>query len=281
MESGTLPLNKKSLRCVSVNRGIFQGDSLSPLLFVMSLFPLTTLLHQVNKGFIIDGYAVSHLLYMDDLKLYAKSEEDMTCLANTVRIFSADIGMAFGLDKCATVSAKRGNIVCCDGIDLPIGSIRSLPIDSSYKYLGVLEAGGFQHSDVKADVRDEYKKRLQLLLKSKLNSQNQIQAINSFAVPVVRYTAGIIDWTLQECVELDKFTRIKTLHPRADVDRLYVNRENGGRGLLSVADGVRIEKYSLSLYISKTENLIMGKVRDNLFSCDVVKKSTVVSKHVE
>jgi len=40
---------------------------------------------------------------------------------------------------------KRGNIVCCDGIDLPIGSIKSLPIDSSYKSLGVLEAGGFRH----------------------------------------------------------------------------------------------------------------------------------------
>jgi len=72
-----------------------------------------------------------------------KSEEDKTCLVNTVRIFSADNGMAFELDKCATLSVMRGNIVCCDGIDLPIGSIKSLPIDSSYKYLGVLEAGGF------------------------------------------------------------------------------------------------------------------------------------------
>ena len=73
----------------------------------------------------------------------------MTCLVNTVRIFFADIGMAFGLDKSATLPVKKGNTVCCDGIDLPIQSIRSLSIDSSYKYLGVLEAGGFQHSDIK------------------------------------------------------------------------------------------------------------------------------------
>ena len=78
-----------------------------------------------------------------------------------------------------------------------------------------------------------YKQRLQLLLKSKLNGQNQFQAINSFAVPVIRYTAAIIDWTLQECAELDRFTRkqmtlFKALHPRADVDRLYVNRKKGG-----------------------------------------------------
>jgi len=128
-----------------------------------------------------------------------------------------------------------------------------------------------------------------LLLKCKLNSQNQIQAVNSFAVPVVKYTAGIIDWTLQECSELDRFTRkqmtlFKALHPRADVDGLYVNCKNGSRGLLSVADVVRIEKCSLSLNVSKSKDLIMGKVRDNLLcntSCDVVKKSNVISKHIE
>ena len=82
---------------------------------------------------------------------------------------------------------------------------------------------------VKSRVCGLYKQRLRLLLKSKLNSRNQIQAINSFAVPVVCYTAGIVDWTLQECAVLDRFTKkqmtlFKALHPRADIDRLYVHR---------------------------------------------------------
>jgi len=56
--------------------------------------------------------------------------------------------------------------------------------------------------------------------------------------------------------------------------------------LLSVADvAMQIEKYSLSLCISKSKDLKMEKVnKDNLFhndSCDVVNKSTVLSKHVE
>ena len=157
----------------------------------------------------------------------------MTCLVNTVRIFSTDIGMTFGFEKCATLSVKRGDLVGCDGIDLPTGNIRGLPFDASYKYLGVLEAAGFQHSEMNSRVTEVYKQRLQLLLKSKLNGRNQIQAINSFAVPVVRYTAGIINWTLQECAELDRFTRkhmtlFKALHSCADVDRLYVARTKRG-----------------------------------------------------
>jgi len=170
---------------------------------------------------------------MDDLKLYSKSEEGMTCLVNTVRIFSTDIRMTFGFEKYTTLSVKRGNVVSCDDIELSAGNIGNLPIDASYTYLDILEAGGFQHSDAKSKVGEMYKQRLQQLLKSKLNGQNQIQAINSFALPVIRYTAGIIDWTVQECEELDRFTRkqmtlFKALHPRADVDRLYVNRKKGG-----------------------------------------------------
>ena len=37
-------LNGVTLGCVRIKRGIYQGDSLSPLLFVLCLFPLTTLL---------------------------------------------------------------------------------------------------------------------------------------------------------------------------------------------------------------------------------------------
>ena len=46
-----------------------------------------------------------------------------------------------------------------------------------------------------------------------------------------------------------QMTLFKALHPCADVDRPYVNRKNDGRGLLSVADVIQIEKCSLSLRV--------------------------------
>ena len=63
MESCTNP----AIDNVAINRRIFQGDALSPLLFVMCLFPLTDLLQNLNKGFLIDNIIVSHLLCLDDL----------------------------------------------------------------------------------------------------------------------------------------------------------------------------------------------------------------------
>ena len=78
---------------------------------------------------------------MDDLKLYSKSEKALDCLIQTTRIFSEDIGMQFGIDKCAMLVMKKGKIVKSDGIQLPNGKVViSLEEGESYKYLGVLEA---------------------------------------------------------------------------------------------------------------------------------------------
>ena len=49
---------------------------------------------------------INHLLYIDDLKLYGTNQNDMETLLHTVRIFSDDNGMSFGLDKCTTIRLK-------------------------------------------------------------------------------------------------------------------------------------------------------------------------------
>ena len=64
---------------------------------------------------------VNHLLYMDDLKLYAKDKKELDALIQTVRVFSKDIGMDFGIEKCAMIQMKRGKFVMSEGIELPNG----------------------------------------------------------------------------------------------------------------------------------------------------------------
>ena len=83
---------------IKIQCGIFQGDSLSPLLLCTCLIPLTEHLNRLNTGYEVQTtkMKISHLLYMDDLKLIAKSEEELQKQIQTVKIFSDDIYMAFG-----------------------------------------------------------------------------------------------------------------------------------------------------------------------------------------
>ena len=40
----------------------------------------------------------------------------------------------------------------------------------------------------------EYKRRLRLILRSKLNGKNKIKAINSWGVAIMRNGAGVLEW---------------------------------------------------------------------------------------
>jgi hypothetical protein len=61
------------------------------------------------------------------------------------------------------------------------------------------------------------------------------------AIPVLRYSFGIINWHQEEIQKLDRKTRkMLTIHrqhhQKPDIDRLYVPRKDGGRGLMQVEE---------------------------------------------
>ena len=60
----------------------------------------------------------------------------------------------------------------------------------------------------------------------RLNDRNKIIVINTWAVSLMRYDAGIVKWTKSELDETDRknrnvMTLNKELYPRSDVGRLY------------------------------------------------------------
>jgi len=63
---------------IKIQCGIFQGDSLSPLLFCICLIPLLEQLNKLNTGYEehTTKTKISHLLYMDDLLNQKKSSKN-------------------------------------------------------------------------------------------------------------------------------------------------------------------------------------------------------------
>ena len=102
------------------------------------------------------------------------------------------------------------------------------------------------------------KNKIRKLLKTKLSSRNLIKGINTWAVPLVRYSGPFLKWTREELRQMDQRTRKlmtmqKALHPKYDVDRLYVPRKEGGRGLVSIEDSVQTSIQRLEDYIENTK----------------------------
>ena len=137
----SLTANSEDLGEVHVKRGIFQGDSPSTLLFVLSMVPLSLIRKKVNACYKWGKkeHKLNRLLFMDDLKLFAKSKEQTNTPVRTVHVFSTDIGMEFGIKKCAILTMKRGEIVKSEGIKLLDGEVMKQVGQEGYTYLGIIE----------------------------------------------------------------------------------------------------------------------------------------------
>ena len=252
---------------IRIERGIFQGDSLSPLWFCLALNPLSTLLEGSGLGYRLrrGGQVISHLLYMDDLKLFAPNNFQLMKLLKVTETFSDAIRMEFGVDKCAVMHVKRGEIMESVGIQLSDSiHLRSLSSTETYKYLGMSEALGINASDVKQSLRERFFGRLNKVLNSLLSGGNKVRAFNGWVMPVLMYSFGILKWTQTELDALDR--RVRTLltanrmhHPRSSVMRLYIPRKCGGRGFLNAKTLHNREVCSLREYFQAAD---VGMHRD-------------------
>ena len=214
---------------------------------------------------------------MDDLKLFRKSDDQIDSLVQRVFTFREDIGMELGLKKCGVVILKKGRLVKFDGIHLPNQEIMRGVDENGYTCLGILEMDEIKEHEMKIKVTAEYKRRLRLILKSKLNGKNKIQAINTWAVALLRYGTGIINWKVDELKKMDRTTR-KTLtmygvlHPKSDIDRLYLNRKH--EGLISIEMCVRLEENNLGLYASGSNEMLLKGVK----RVGIVKTKNLIEK---
>ena len=130
---------------------------------------------------------------MDDIKLFAKNEKELETLIYTVRLYSQDIGMEFGIEKCAMLVMKSGKRHTTDGIELPNqDKIRTLGENNAYKYLGILEADTIKQVQMKDKIHKEYLKRTRKLLETKLSRRNPMKGINIWTVPHVRYSGPFL-----------------------------------------------------------------------------------------
>ena len=147
--------------------------------------------------------------------------------------------------KCASLSIRRGKV---QAVVIPqLEGILPLAEGAGYKYLGILENNVFNVTQMKFLVQQQFFQCSKIILQTQLNAGNKVKGNNVFAIPVMRYSAALLDWSTTELNQLDvKFRKLLSMngahHFKADVDHLYLPRHLGGRGFVSLLDVVECEK---------------------------------------
>jgi hypothetical protein len=104
------------------------------------------------------------------------------------------------------------------------------------------------------------------LLKTQLNGKNIIKAINTYAVPLLIYSYGVIKWAQMDLANIQ--AKINTLltkhhvhHPKSATERLPLPRKEGVRGLIDITNLHNNQINNLCQYFhSKSEISQLHKV---------------------
>ena len=135
---------------------------------------------------------------------------------------------------------------------------------------------------MKLNVSKEYIRWLRKVLNSKLNGGNLVLGVNAWVVSLLRYSAAFVSWRKNELQAIDRktrklFTIYGALHTKSDVDRLYILRKEGGRGLISIEDCVELAIRGLEVSVHGSEERLMQAARgdkiDSLEAASVLKIS--------
>ena len=158
---------------------------------------------------------------------------------------------------------KKEKLLKFDEIHLPNQEKIKEEDENGYTYFGIPGLDKIKEHKMKIKVAAEYKRRLRLILKPSLNGKNKIQAINTLAVALLIYGAGFINWKVDELKKMERMTRktltmYEALHPKIDIDRLYLKRKHGGRGLFSIEMCVRLKDNNLGLYVRGSNEMLQN-----------------------
>ena len=176
--------------------------------------------------------------------------------------------MSFGMNKCNKITIIRGKVSNLQNdITLNCGeNLKSLENGQQYRYLGFNERETIDKTTKKA-IKIEYFKRVKMILKSELNSQNSINAINMYAVPTITYGIPILDWTITELEVFDRETR-KLLQQynfmiiQSDVTWLYIPRRKGSRGLINICEHYKNAIINFGAYLLNSEEDLLKMTSD-------------------
>ena len=216
-------------------------------------------------------------MFVDDLKVYADGKSGLEEAVKVVENVSRAMGMELGLKKCAVAHMIRGSEEMRGSIALRSGAEKQeLEEGDAYRYLGVEQRFGADLRKTKQGIEREYMRRTRRVWESKIWVGKKVQAQNTWATAVLRYSLGTVSWVRSDVRELDRMTRKvmrqnKAHQYGASVARLYQARTVGGKGLVNLEQAWETETIATALYLHTNQD---SQVRDAMHYLEKVATPT-------
>ena len=236
--------NKEStIEPIKLRRGVMQGDSLSPLLFILYINVISQSLNEeIEKIEITDTEGdepftahVNHFFYVDDLKIIVNDPSEAVKAHQLVKETMKAIALEVNIGKCG--------LAAHNDIDIP-EELREMPRNNNadpYRYLGIPMGEKIVTKAAIEELKEKIKNRMETINDTESSSVNYFNRIKSTVIGLLRYSFATIDWPITQLEEIDKLIRkymtLAGVYGRGmSLPRLYVSRKELGHGLPCVRD---------------------------------------------
>ena len=258
---------------IHFNKGLPQGDALCPRLFTMCINPIAWKLKAT------DGYKLSkpiegkitHLLYVDDMKIFAAAQSKLDRVLKVTKTAMEDIGLIWNGKKCSIAHIKKGVLDSTNHNDRQ--SITNLKDGETYRFLGILENTQQEDSKVLETTSKTYQQRLSVIWSSPLSDFHKVTATSQYALPALSYPMWTQTCQINALKQIDRESRkiIKDngeSHPATSTDLYYLPRKMGGRGLKSVETQYKMTKVKTAVKLCTNQDSTMQLVRQFDEKCE-------------
>ena len=295
---------KKLLTPINRGRGVFQGDPLSPSLFLLAIDPILRWIHQDGEGFeffriagrrLANGNQIKTSLgslgYADDMAFIRRHLADIKLICNKLKIVQDKLLIVVNARKCGvmasgvTLEEYTNARIWIDSND----SNSMIPYVSEYKYLGLLISSKLFSRNARANAIEEIEsKELQIVRDkaanihhSSLSVTQKLKALKWIACGRIRYLAPVLQFSRKFIAKCNSTLRIYTRKifrlPNGTLNAVFhIPPSWGGFGLPILHKDLAIQKLKFWTSIMAKEG-----ISKDIFIMSLFNEAHITGYHVK
>lgn len=241
-----------------IRNGVLQGDTLSPLLFCLSVSPISHYLNTEVRKYITStgtiggrvtpsALSLNHLYYVDDLVIYSPDSKALDQALRDIDTYAKGFNCRLNARKSAVyhigTNSQNGSVTDSDSIHgASHETVPTMRVHETYKYLGIEKSRFVDHAAVWDRVRTAVLNKVHDIMSSYLTFRQKVNAFNAITIPKAKYLfsneiygQGRFESVLAEADRLDQEIRtqlvaLKVHHRSCCRARLYIDPKQGGLG---------------------------------------------------
>ena len=187
-------------------RGVFQGDPLSPTIFICIFNPLLEyILSEKKHGYHLDkDTPIISTPFADDFNIITSNSRSHQRILNNVEKFANTMNLILEPTKCKSLSISSG---CSKVIEFKLSNQTITSIESSpEKFLGSQITFSGKQSDIYSFVHDGINTTLENIDKSLIRDEYKVKVYSQYVLPAVRFKLTVHELTNTNLNKLDSLS---------------------------------------------------------------------------